>query len=132
MPEHMFADPGFDSGFPDSNGFHFATGVKTSTTLTKGGKSIKKQTVGETFPSASFRYTMKSAGWYGLTVHAKREKTDYLAVPTGTFSYRTTARFRFYANPNPTKYEVAPVYLTRFAPTGLNLYNEAKPSSATT
>ncbi|MFX0592833.1 hypothetical protein [Melissospora conviva] len=131
MPEHMFADPGFDSGFPDSNGFHFATGVKTSTTLTKGGKTLKKQTISETFPSASFRYTMKSAGWYGLTVHAKREKTDYLAVPAGTFSYRTTARFRFYANPNPTKYEVAPVYLTRFAPTGLNLYNEAKPGSTT-
>ncbi len=107
----------------------FGEGIKSSTTLTRGGKTLKKQTRTSTSAyDSTFQYRMSSACWYGLTVQAKREHPT-IAVPAGMLSYRTTARFRFHADPK--KQQVAPVYLTRFAPTGLELQNAAKPGSTT-
>ncbi|MGA3527017.1 hypothetical protein [Melissospora conviva] len=123
----MFTDPGF-AGVTNfaHDGWSHVAGVKTSTTLTKGGKTLQKQTLeSDYFPRVErFTYPLKTSGWYGLTVHAKR--TD---PPAGQLSYRTSARFRFHADPKKT--QVAPVYLTRFTPAGLNLQNAAGPGSST-
>jgi len=129
-PRGMFTDPGFDGATEFlTDGWSFGEGIKSSTTLTRGGKTLKKQTRTSTSAyDSTFQYRMSSAGWYGLTVQAKREHPT-IAVPAGMLSYRTTARFRFHADPK--KQQVAPVYLTRFAPTGLNLQNAAKPGSTT-
>ncbi|MGA3541786.1 hypothetical protein ACK8GE_21130 [Micromonosporaceae bacterium DT194] len=129
-PHGMFTDTG-STGVVETftDGYSSTEGVKTSTTLTKGGRTLKKETKRFTYAhEARFNYLMTSAGWYGLTVSAKREHPT-MAMPSGLLSYRTTARFRFHADPR--KQQVAPVYLTRFTPAGLDLQNAAKPGSTT-
>ena len=129
-PHSMFSDTG-SAGVTEflADGYSQVNGIKSSITLTKGGKTLKKQTRTTTLNyDARFNYRMTSAGWYSLTVSAKREHPD-MAMPSGMLSYRTIARFRFHADPK--KQQVAPVYLTRFTPSGLTLQNTAKPSSTT-
>ncbi|MGA3564643.1 hypothetical protein [Melissospora conviva] len=127
----MFQDPGFpDRPYSSGSNYYSANCCSRSVvTLTKGGKVLKKQTRTEWGADRTdFRYRLSSSGWYGLTIDAKRYHPE-LDVPSDLLSNRTTARFRFYANPK--KDLAAGVFLPRFVPAGLDLHNSAKPGSTT-
>lgn len=125
--DDMFRDPGMTG----SGSWDFSDGTKGVVTLTKGGKVLKKQTRHTWYDgdNATFHYRLSSAGWYGLTVDAKRYNPN-IKNPSGLLSNRATAKFRFHAD--PSKNRAAPVHLTRIVPNGLDMTNSAKPGSTTT
>ncbi|MGA3527016.1 hypothetical protein [Melissospora conviva] len=93
--------------------------------LTKGGKVLKQQT---RRTGAEFNYRMTSAGWYGLTVDAKRTSPG-ATYPGTLLSARTISKFRFYANPN--KGQHVPAHTVTIAPKHLDITNSAAPGSTT-
>jgi hypothetical protein len=97
--------------------------------LSQGSKVLHKQTLTEygVGPS-SFSTRVSAAGWYNLTVSAHR----YLPgtpIPASILSNDVALSFHFYVN--PAVQEIAPVYLTRFFPGGLNAANQAPPNTTT-
>jgi hypothetical protein len=122
----MFTDGDFD---PDSN---FTTQVsgKSVTTVKLHGKVLSTKTTTNAHSVQSiFSYKLKSAGWYTLSTTARRYHPD-ARYPADMLSTGSSASFRFYANPKVSA--VAPVYLTRFVPAGLDVNNRARPHSVTT
>jgi len=109
--------------------FHSPAGYDVSgaavVKLTKGGKTLKRQTRGY---GAEFNYSMKSAGWYGLTVDAKRTAPG-ASYPGTLLSNRTISKFRFYAN--PAKDQHVPAHTVTIAPRNLDITNTATPGSTT-
>ena len=129
--DSMFVDPGFPerpfAANPSTHSFYCCT--KSVVTLIKGGKVLKKQTRTEWGEDRThFQHRISSAGWYGLTVDARRHHPE-IAAPAGLLSNRTVARFRFHADPARTG--TAAVHLPRFLPLGLDGHNRAKAGSAT-
>jgi hypothetical protein len=121
----MFSDPGFNSPSYGGEG-----SAKSVVTLTRGGTTLKKQTRTSWEGSdPTFTYKLTSAGWYTLNVDARRYRPGH-TYPADMLSTRSTATYRFHADPK--KSQVAPVFVTRFDPQGLDLYNRAKPGSSTT
>ena len=121
----MFVDPTFWNDFTTGATSRYAL------TLSRSGTVLKRQK-GTTYGSAdggSFRYRLRSAGWYVLAVDASRYRPG-VTFPSDQLSTRTTTSFRFYAD--PAKDQVARVHLIRFMPQGLNLSNQAPPRSTTT
>ncbi|QIY66459.1 hypothetical protein HEP85_39325 [Streptomyces sp. RPA4-2] len=116
-------------GDPDV-GVSGADPTKETVILSKGGTTIKKQTLTNWGSSdAEFSADIRSVGWYHLTVDAHRYRPG-ITFPTGMLSSRATLDWYFKAD--PAKSVVAPVFLTRFLPTGLNSHNQAAPNSTTT
>ncbi|MFF4626665.1 hypothetical protein [Streptomyces griseorubiginosus] len=122
IPGAMIGDP--DVGADD------ADTTKETVVLTKGSTTVKKQTLTQWGTGdAEFVAGIHSAGWYRLTVDAHRYHPG-ITFPAGMLSSRVTLDWHFKAD--PARSMVAPVFLTRFLPTGLNSRNQAAPSSTTT
>ncbi|MHB9860549.1 hypothetical protein [Streptomyces sp. YIM S03343] len=117
-------------GDPDVGGALGADPTKETVVLTKGSTTVKKQTLTNWGTGdADFSARIRSAGWYRLTVDAHRYRPG-ITFPAGMLSPRVTLDWYFKAD--PAKSVVAPVFLTRFLPTGLNSHNQAAPDRTTT
>ncbi|WP_330265917.1 hypothetical protein [Streptomyces griseorubiginosus] len=122
IPDALIGDPDV--------GVNGADPTKETVVLTKGGTTLKKQTLTNWGTSdAEFSAGIRSAGWYDLTVDAHRYRPG-ITFPAGMLSSRVTLDWHFKAD--PARSMVAPVFMTRFLPTGLNSHNQAAPSSTTT
>jgi hypothetical protein len=122
----MFTDPGFGSG----SRYGGEASQKSVSTLKLGGKVLAKKTNTDwRVDRADFTYTLKKAGWYTLSTTAKRYRPG-ITYPAGMLSTSSSVTFRFYADPKVSA--VAPVFLTRFVPTGLDMNNRARPGGTTT
>ncbi|MER5529346.1 hypothetical protein ABT075_32975 [Streptomyces sp. NPDC002677] len=116
-------------GDPDV-GVNSADTTKETVVLSRGSTTVKKQTLTNWGTGdAVFSAGARSAGWYRLTVDAHRYRPG-ITFPAGMLSSRATLDWYFKAD--PAKATVAPVFLTRFLPTGLNTRNQAAPDSTTT
>ncbi|MET8080650.1 hypothetical protein [Streptomyces sp. NPDC005303] len=122
IPDALIGDPdvGVDGTDP----------TKETVVLTKGSTTVKKRTLtnwgGD---DAEFSAGIRSAGWYDLAVDAHRYRPG-ITFPAGMLSSRVTLDWHFKAD--PAKPMVAPVFMTRFLPTGLNSRNQAAANSTTT
>jgi hypothetical protein len=124
----MFQEPGFSARGSNTQ---WEAAVQAVNTLKLGSKVVAKKTTTDYGTDRSeFRHTLKTSGWYTLTVDAKRYHPDLSSYPADMLSSRTSATFRFWANPKVPA--VSPVFNTRFLPAGLDLHNRAKPGSITT
>ena len=122
VPDALIGDPDVGTTGADP--------TKETVVLSKGSTTVKKKTLTNWGNSdASFSARIHSAGWYRLTVDAKRYRPG-ITFPADMLSSRITLDWRFKAD--PAKSTVAPVFLTRFLPTGLNTHNQAAPNSTTT
>ncbi|WP_330346920.1 hypothetical protein [Streptomyces sp. NBC_00582] len=122
IPDALIGDPDIDTTGADP--------TKETMVLSKGGTTVKKQTLTNWGSSDdTFSARIRSAGWYRLTVDAHRYRPG-ITFPAGMLSSRVTLDWRFKAD--PAKATVATVFLTRFLPTGLNSHNQAAPNSTTT
>ena len=122
IPEALIGDPdvGADNADP----------TKETVVLTKGSTTVKKQTLTNWASSDDeFLAGIRSAGWYDLTVDAHRYRPG-ITFPAGMLSSRVTLDWHFKAD--PARSMVAPVFMTRFLPTGLNSHNQAAANSTTT
>jgi hypothetical protein len=120
VPEALIGDP--DVG-PNS-----ADPTKETVTLYKGGSVVKRQSLTDWGATPVFDARIGSAGWYRLTVDAGRYRPG-ITFPSGMLAPRTTLDWRFTADPARTM--VAPVFMTRFLPAGLNSRNQAAANSTT-
>ncbi|MDT0487818.1 hypothetical protein [Streptomyces doebereineriae] len=121
--------PGGLIGDPDV-GVYGADPTKETVVLSKGSTTVKKQTLTNWGTGdAEFSAGIHSVGWYDLSVDAHRYRPG-ITFPAGMLSSRATLDWHFKADPN--KAMVAPVFMTRFLPTGLNSHNQATANSTTT
>ncbi|WP_405863191.1 hypothetical protein OG407_33100 [Streptomyces sp. NBC_01515] len=121
VPDALIGDPDVGTSGADP--------TKETVVLSKGSTTVKKQTLtnwgdGE----ADFAARIHSAGTYRLTVDAHRYRPG-ITFPSGMLSSRVTLDWRFRAD--PAKSVVAPVFMTRFLPAGLDSRNRAKAGSTT-
>ncbi|MGW7722303.1 hypothetical protein [Streptomyces canus] len=122
VPDALIGDPDV--------GVNGADPTKETVVLSKGSTTVKKQTLTNWGTGdAEFSAGIRSVGWYDLTVDAHRYRPG-ITFPAGMLSSRVTLDWHFKADPN--KAMVAPVFMTRFLPTGLNSRNQATPNSTTT
>ncbi|MFJ3305873.1 hypothetical protein ACIPSA_22635 [Streptomyces sp. NPDC086549] len=122
IPEALIGDPDVGTSGADP--------TKETVVLSKGRTTIKKKTLTNWGNSDDeFSARIRSAGRYRLTVDAHRYRPG-ITFPAGMLSSRATLDWYFKAD--PAKSMVAPVFLTRFLPTGLNSHNQAAPNSTTT
>ncbi|MGW2618708.1 hypothetical protein [Streptomyces sp. NPDC001500] len=122
VPEALIGDPDIGQSWGDP--------TKETVVLSKGSTVVKKQILTNWGNSdATFSARIRSAGRYRLTVDAHRHRPG-ITFPTGMLSSRVTLDWSFPAD--PAKATVAPVFLTRFLPAGLNARNQAAPNSTTT
>jgi hypothetical protein len=123
LPDALIGDPDIGGGWGDP--------TKESVVLSKGSTTVKKQTLTNWGTGdAEFSAGIRSAGWYRLTVDAHRYRPG-ITFPAGMLSSRATLDWYFKVA-DPAKAMVAPVFLTRFLPSGLNSHNQAAPNSTTT
>ncbi|WP_427920187.1 hypothetical protein [Streptomyces sp. cg40] len=121
IPDALIGDPDV--------GVWGADPTKETVVLSKGSTTVKKQTLTNWGNSSdAFAARITSAGTYRLTVDAHRYRPG-ITFPSGMLSSRVTLDWRFKAD--PAKSVVAPVFMTRFLPTGLDSRNRAKASSVT-
>jgi hypothetical protein len=119
----MFTDPA------ESNEFGGEGSEKSTVTLTLKKKVLVTRTRtdwGGT--AATFSYRLKSAGWYTLSVNARRYRPGY-HYPADMLSPQSSVVFHFHADPR--KQGNVPVYLTRFVPAGVSNTNSVKPGTTT-
>ncbi|MET7476891.1 hypothetical protein ABZT17_21310 [Streptomyces sp. NPDC005648] len=122
LPDGLIGDPdvGVDGADP----------TKETVVLAKGSAVLKKQTLTNWGTGdAEFSAPARSVGWYRLTVDAHRYRPG-ITFPAGMLSSRATLDWYFKAD--PAKSTVAPVFLTRFLPVGLNSRNQAATNGTTT
>lgn len=123
IPQALIGDPDVGTSGADP--------TKETVVLSKGSTTIKKKTLTNwATPDAEFSAGIRSAGWYRLTVDAQRYRPG-ITFPSGMLSSRATLDWHFKVA-DPNKAIVAPVFLTRFLPTGLNSNNQAAANSTTT
>ena len=121
IPDALIGDPDV--------GIWGADPTKETVVLSKGSTTVKKQTLTNWGSSdASFAARIHSAGTYRLTVDAHRYRPG-ITFPSGMLSSRVTLDWRFKAD--PAKSVVAPVFMTRFLPAGLDSRNRAKANGMT-
>lgn len=121
IPDALIGDPDV--------GVWGADPTKETVVLSKGSTTVKKQTLTNWGSSdASFAARIRSAGTYRLTVDAHRYRPG-ITFPSGMLSSRVTLDWRFKAD--PAKSVVAPVFMTRFLPAGLDSHNRAEAGSTT-
>lgn len=122
-PDGLVNDPDVGGGSGDI--------TKETVVLSKGATTVKKQTLTDWRNSDDeFSAPVRSAGWYRLTVDGGRYRPG-ITFPAGMLSSRVTLDWHFKVA-DPARAWVAPVFLTRFLPTGLNSHNQAAPNSTTT
>ncbi|WP_042369014.1 hypothetical protein [Streptacidiphilus neutrinimicus] len=116
----MFADP-------STPGEEAA--AKYSGSLYKGGTLVSAHSWTDMGPNpGSWEPHVGSAGWYTLNLTAQRYYPGY-TFPAGMLSTASTVSEHYYINPAANAY--APAYLTTFVPAGLNMRDQAAPSSST-
>jgi hypothetical protein len=121
--DRMFRDPGFGGELD------YEEGQKTLVTLKRGSRTVARKTLTDQGSDREFDHFMAgAAGWYTLTAQARRHRSG-VRYPAGMLSTAATATFRFRAD--PAKSLVAPVFVTRFIPAGLDMNNRARPRSTT-
>ncbi len=121
IPEALIGDPDVGPSGADP--------TKETVVLYKGSTTVKKQTLTNWASSDDgFTARIHSAGSYRLTVDAHRYRPG-ITFPSGMLSSRVTLDWRFKAD--PAKSVVAPVFMTRFLPTGLDSRNRAQANSVT-
>ena len=121
IPDALIGDPDVGTSGADP--------TKETVVLSKGSTTVKKKTLTNWGSSdADFSATIHSAGTYRLTVDAHRYRPG-ITFPSGMLSSRVTLDWRFKAD--PAKSVVAPVFMTRFLPAGLDSRNRAKASGTT-
>jgi hypothetical protein len=115
--------------FQDPSTAGFENRLKVTSTLSRGGVVVAKQTR-EVWTHAPhvFEANATVRGWYTLDAYAIRYHPG-ISFPAGMLSPSARATFHFYAD--PARPQVAPVFLTRFIPSGLDHFNHAKPHSTT-
>jgi hypothetical protein len=122
--DKMFRDPGFGGAFDHEDG------QRVALTLVRGKKTVFKKTVTDRSEAPQVQYFLRGeAAWYTLTASAKRQLSG-VRYPAGMLSPAATAKFRFRADPG--KSVMAPLYVPRFLPAGLDLSNQARGGSTTT
>jgi hypothetical protein len=122
IPDALIGDPDV--------GVSGADPTKETVVLSKGSTTVKKQTLTNWgTDDAEFSAGIHSVAWYDLSVDAHRYRPG-ITFPAGMLSSRATLDWHFKADPN--KAMVAPVFMTRFLPTGLNSHNQAAANSTTT
>lgn len=120
---------GTDNMFQDPSTAGSEASSMVTSTLSRGSVVLGKETYTDWRNGpGDFSAKMTTPGWYTLNVYAKRYRPG-LTYPAGMLSPSASANFHFYANPAVS--QVAPVFLTRFIPTGLNTSSHAKPHSTT-
>ncbi|MFJ5301732.1 hypothetical protein [Streptomyces sp. NPDC088350] len=123
IPDALIGDPDV--------GIWGADTTKETVVLSKGNTTVKKQTLTNWGTSdAEFSAAVHSVGTYRLTVDAHRYHPG-ITFPSGMLSSRITLDWRFKADPTKSG-RVAPVFMTRFLPAGLNSHNQAAANSTTT
>ncbi|WP_416962699.1 hypothetical protein [Streptomyces sp. Agncl-13] len=121
IPDALIGDPDVGTSGTDP--------TKETVVLYKGSTTVKKQTLTNWGDGdADFTARIHSAGTYRLTVDAHRYRPG-ITFPSGMLSSRVTLDWRFKAD--PAKSVVAPVFMTRFLPAGLDSRNRAKANSTT-
>ena len=122
IPDALIGDPDV--------GVNGADPTKETVVLSKGSTTVKKQTLTNWgIDDAEFSAGIHSVAWYDLSVDAHRYRPG-ITFPAGMLSSRVTLDWHFKADPG--KAMVAPVFMTRFLPTGLNSHNQAAANSTTT
>jgi hypothetical protein len=122
IPEALIGDPDVGTSGADP--------TKETVILTKGSTTVKKQTMTNWGGDDNgFSAGIHSAGWYDLKIDAHRYHPG-ITFPAGMLSSRVTLDWHFKAD--PAKSVVAPVFMTRFLPTGLNSHNQAAANTTTT
>jgi hypothetical protein len=121
LPDALIGDPDVGTSGADP--------TTETVVLSKGSTTLKKKTLTNWGSDPEFSAGIRSAGWYRLTVDAHRHRPG-ITFPAGMLSSRATLDWYFKAD--PAKPMVAPVFLTRFLPAGLNSHNQAAPDSTTT
>ncbi|MDV9177652.1 hypothetical protein R6V09_46965 [Streptomyces sp. W16] len=123
IPDALIGDPDV--------GIWGADPTKETVVLSKGSTTVKKQTLTNWGTGdAEFSAAIHSVGTYRLTVDAHRYHPG-ITFPSGMLSSRVTLDWRFKADPTESG-RVAPVFMTRFLPAGLNSHNQAAASGTTT
>ncbi|MBK6016151.1 hypothetical protein [Streptomyces sp. MBT53] len=121
LPDALIGDPDV--------GIWGADPTKETVVLSKGSTTVKKQTLTNWGTGdAEFSAAVHGVDTYRLTVDAHRYHPG-ITFPSGMLSSRVTLDWRFKAD--PAKSAVAPVFMTRFLPTGLDGSNRAKANSVT-
>ncbi|MEC3992138.1 hypothetical protein VSR01_00685 [Actinacidiphila sp. DG2A-62] len=107
--------------------------IDASATLYRDGKAVASRSGLGTSPSVpgptTFTAPVTTSAAYTLKVHASRF-VDGVQQPAGMMSTATDAAFSFHAG--PASNAVAPAFLTRFVPAGLDRFNRAPSGRATT
>jgi hypothetical protein len=116
---NMIEDPGV---------YGFEASVRSTSTLSLSGAVLSTQT---TTPWAGanpfFVYKITKSGWYTLSVNTSRYRPGW-TWPAGMLSPKTSAKFVWHQTP-ATATSVAPVFLSRFNPAGLDRFNQGQPGS---
>ncbi|SEE41580.1 hypothetical protein SAMN05216489_06531 [Streptomyces sp. 3213] len=121
LPDALIGDPDV--------GVWGADPTKETVVLSKGSTTVKKQTLTNWGTGdAEFSAAIHGVATYRLTVDAHRYHPG-ITFPSGMLSSRVTLDWRFKAD--PAKSAVAPVFMTRFLPAGLDGRNRAKANSTT-
>jgi hypothetical protein len=105
--------------------------VKADVALYRGTTLVaSRKGLGNSTESAvrTFYGPVRSSAWYTLKAHAVRS-TPGVPLRPDRLSTAADVAFRFHAGPGSTA--VAPGYLTRFVPAGLDLDNSAPPGTDT-
>jgi len=121
--DKMFRDPNFGIDY------NYEQGQRVAITLQRGKKTVLRTTVTDRSTAPQVQYFLRGeAAWYTLTASAKRQLAG-VHYPAGMLSPAATAKFRFHADPR--KSVMAPLYVPRFLPAGLDLRNQARGGSTT-
>ncbi|MFG1997759.1 hypothetical protein ACGFNU_01275 [Spirillospora sp. NPDC048911] len=118
-PDDLFADPG-------KSGSECC--AKAAVTFRKGSRTIKSKVITQWGGTRDFSAKIPSAGWYTLSVDARRYHPQ-VSTPAGILSPRATISWKFYAKPAGSAR--IPVALTRYIASGLDSANQAAPGSTT-
>ncbi|WP_405577235.1 hypothetical protein [Streptomyces sp. NBC_01190] len=106
--------------------------INATATLYRDGKAVATKSGLGTSPSVkgpkAFTAPITASAAYTLKVHGFRH-ADGESQPAGMMSTATDAAFSFHAG--PTSNAVPPAFLTRFLPSGLDLYNRTQAGHAT-
>ncbi len=128
-PERLIFDPMDMFGDPYMNGDDAA--IWATTTLSLNGKTIASVN-GTDWGGGSdgdvLDTHVTTSGWYTLNTTATRYHPG-LTFPATMLSTKSSVSFHYYVSTKTP--QVAPVFLTRFFPYGMNMDNQAAPSSTT-
>jgi hypothetical protein len=118
------------STITDPDGSGYEAGTMNTIALSLNGHQLAKRnvsTIGNSFPD--FAQKITSAGWYTMTVDARRYYPG-ISFPSTILTPSATLSWHFRASPGQT--QAAPVYLATLVPQSLSMTNKAAPRSVST